>query len=150
MLLFSPKSCPALCDPMDSRLPGSTVHGIPQARTMEWVVIPFPRGSFRSRDWTRLSCTGRRILYHHLEGTRSENFMDFQVFANKELLIIQLRKESRISFRKVTLQWLNIFYIWWWNAKTSKIPKSLKCVFIFLFQCLQLCFKGTESPDVLG
>jgi hypothetical protein len=128
-----------LCDPMDSRLPGSTVRGIPQARTMEWVVIPFSRGSFRSRDWTCLSCTGRRILYHHIEGTRSENWkMDLQVFASKELLIIQLKNESRISFRKVTLQWLNIFSIWWWNVKTSKIPKSLKCVFIFLFQCLQL------------
>ena len=70
---------------MDYRLPGSSVCGIPQARTLEWAVIPFSRGSFRSRDWTRLSCTGRKILYHHIEDTKSENFMDFQVFASKEL-----------------------------------------------------------------
>ena len=35
----------ALCDPMDCRLPGSSAHGIVQARILEWVDIPFSRGS---------------------------------------------------------------------------------------------------------
>ena len=35
------QSCPTLCDPMDCRLPGSSVPGILQARILEWVVIPF-------------------------------------------------------------------------------------------------------------
>ena len=35
----------ALCNPMDCSLPGSSVHGILQARTLEWVAIPFSRGS---------------------------------------------------------------------------------------------------------
>ena len=35
------QSCPTLCDPMDCNLPGSSVHGILQARTLEWVAIPF-------------------------------------------------------------------------------------------------------------
>ena len=39
------KSCPTLCDPMDCRLPGSSVHGISQARILEWVAISFSRGS---------------------------------------------------------------------------------------------------------
>ena len=34
--------CPTLCDPMDCSLPGSSVHGIIQARMLEWVAIPFP------------------------------------------------------------------------------------------------------------
>jgi len=42
--------CLTLCDPMDSSLPGSTVHGIFQARTMEWVAISFFRGSSQPRD----------------------------------------------------------------------------------------------------
>ena len=42
--------CPTLCDPIDCSLPGSSVHGIPQARILEWVAIPFSRGSFQSRD----------------------------------------------------------------------------------------------------
>ena len=37
--------CPALCNPMDCNLPGSTVHGILQARLLEWVAVPSSRGS---------------------------------------------------------------------------------------------------------
>ena len=39
------QSCPTLCKPMDCNLPGSSVHGILQARILEWVAIPFSRGS---------------------------------------------------------------------------------------------------------
>ena len=39
------QSCPTLCDPMDYSPPGSSVHGIFQARTLEWVTISFSRGS---------------------------------------------------------------------------------------------------------
>ena len=47
--------------------PGSSVHGIFQARILEWVAIPFSRGSSQLRDRTYVSCvscTGRQILYH--------------------------------------------------------------------------------------
>ena len=37
------QSCPILCDPMDCSLPSSSVHGILQARILEWVTIPFSR-----------------------------------------------------------------------------------------------------------
>ena len=40
------QSCPTLCDPVDCSLPGSSVHGISQAGILEWVAIPFSRGSF--------------------------------------------------------------------------------------------------------
>ena len=43
------QSCPILCDPIDCSLPGSSVHGILQARILEWVPIPFSRGSSRHR-----------------------------------------------------------------------------------------------------
>ena len=39
------QSCPTLCDPVDSSQPGSSVHGIFQARILEWVAISFSRGS---------------------------------------------------------------------------------------------------------
>ena len=54
--------CPTLCDPMDCSLPGSSVHGIFQARIMEWVAISFSRGSSQPRDRTQVSC--RQTLYH--------------------------------------------------------------------------------------
>ena len=44
--------CPTLCDPMDCSLPGSSVHGILQARILEWVATPSSRESFWPRDWT--------------------------------------------------------------------------------------------------
>ena len=51
-----------LCDPMDCSLPGSSLHGILQARVLEWVAISFSRGSSRPRDQTRVSCIpGRRF-----------------------------------------------------------------------------------------
>ena len=58
------QSCPALCIPMNCSPPGSSVHGILQARMLEWVAISSSRGSSWPRDWTRISCTGRRILSH--------------------------------------------------------------------------------------
>ena len=39
------QSCQTLCNPMDYSPPGSSVHGIPQARILEWVAIPFSRES---------------------------------------------------------------------------------------------------------
>ena len=44
------QSCPTVCDPMDCSLPGSSVHGILQARILEWVAIPFSRGSSQARS----------------------------------------------------------------------------------------------------
>ena len=49
------QSCPTLCDPMDCSLPGSSLHGILQARVLEWVAIAFSRGSSWPRDWTQVS-----------------------------------------------------------------------------------------------
>ena len=47
---------------MDCSLPGSSVHGIFQARVLEWVAISFSRRSSQPRDWTRVSCiVGRRF-----------------------------------------------------------------------------------------
>ena len=48
--------CLALCDPTDCSLPSSSVHGILQARILEWAAMPFFRGSFPSRDQTQVSC----------------------------------------------------------------------------------------------
>ena len=59
--------CLALCCPVDSSPPGSSVHGILKARILEWVDMPSSKGSSRPRDLTRVSyvfCIGRQILYH--------------------------------------------------------------------------------------
>ena len=50
------QSCPTLCDSMDCSPPGSSIHGIYQARILEWVDISFSRGSSWPRDRTWVSC----------------------------------------------------------------------------------------------
>ena len=56
MKVLIAQSCLTLCDPVDYSLPSSSVHGILQAWILEWVAIPFSRGSFQPRDQTRVSC----------------------------------------------------------------------------------------------
>ena len=62
------QSCPTLWDPMVCSPPGSSVHGILQARILEWVAISSSRAiqspRIQSMDQTCISCTGQRILYH--------------------------------------------------------------------------------------
>ena len=48
------QSCPTLCDPIDGSPPGSSVHGILQARTLEWVAMPSSKGSSQPRDQTHI------------------------------------------------------------------------------------------------
>ena len=61
------QSCLSLCNPMDCSPLGSSVHGIFQARILEWGAISYSRRSSWPRDWTCVSCVsciGRWILYH--------------------------------------------------------------------------------------
>ena len=61
------QSCLTVCDPMDCSPRGSSVHGILQARILEWVAMPSSRGSSQPRDRTCVSydsCIGRRVLNH--------------------------------------------------------------------------------------
>ena len=56
------QSCLTLCDPMDRSLSGSSVHGIFQARVLEWIAISFSRRSSHPRNRTQVSCiAGRRF-----------------------------------------------------------------------------------------
>ena len=54
--------CPILCDPKDCSPPGSSGHGILQARILEWIATPFSGGSSRPRDWTRVSCIASKFF----------------------------------------------------------------------------------------
>ena len=58
------QSSRTLCDPMDCSPPGSSVHGLLQARILDWVAIPSSSGSSQPRDRTRLSWVDRRVLGH--------------------------------------------------------------------------------------
>ena len=55
------QSCPTLCDPIDCSSPGSSVHGILQARILGWVAMSSSRGSSRPRDGTCVSYVSRQV-----------------------------------------------------------------------------------------
>ena len=55
--------CPILWDPKDCSPPSSSVHGILQARILEWLAIPFSRESSWPRDWTWVFCIAGRFFF---------------------------------------------------------------------------------------
>ena len=69
-----PKSCLTLCNPMGYSLSGSSVHGISQARILEWVAISFSRGSSGLRTSTHISHICRQVLYHWY--TREDQWLE--------------------------------------------------------------------------
>ena len=126
---------------MDHSPPGSSVHGISQARTLEWIAISFSRQSSWPRGWTHISCIGRRpgsvgrwTLYHW--ATRKANSKHHAAAAAKSLQscptlcdpvdggppgspvpgILQAR----------TLEWVAISFSNAWKGKVK--VKSLSCV----------------------
>ena len=85
------KLCPTLCNPMKCSLPSSCVHGILHARILEWVAIPFSRGSSQHRDQTLIS---------HLAGRF------FTIWATTEVQLIRYSVSKRLlkTFLLIT-QW---------------------------------------------
>ena len=69
-LVLVAQLCLTLCNPMDCSLPGSSVHGIFQARILEWAVMPSSRGSSWLRDRTQVCITGR---FFTVWATREDN-----------------------------------------------------------------------------
>ena len=87
------QSCPTLCDPMDCSSPGSSVHGILQARILEWVAVPSSRGSSPPRVWTRISyvsCIGRRVLLPRVSPGKPR--LHIQFLRQLEMQIWSLRR----------------------------------------------------------
>ena len=82
-------SCVRLCDLVDCSLPGSSVHGILQARILEWDAISYSRGSSWLRDGTcipHVSCIGGQILYQQCH-LRSEGEAQFHSFACRQTAV---------------------------------------------------------------
>ena len=79
--VFVAQSCSTLCDPMDCSWPASSVHGILQARILEWVDIPFSRGSSQPRDQTQVSCIAGGFLTVLREAQEGLSFSSTQAFS---------------------------------------------------------------------
>ena len=87
------QSCPTLCDPVDRNLPGSSVHGILQARILEWVAIPFSRGSSQPRDWTQVFCIAGRFFTPEIPGKpREKEYPVYLLFFKSYVILLLLNK----------------------------------------------------------
>ena len=98
-----------LCDPMDCSLQGSSVHGVFQARVLDWVAISFSRGSSQLRDRTWVSHIARR---------------HFTVWATREALKTCGNKEATLTSSSSTLAQDLSQKIWEWSP-VIRVLKSL-------------------------
>ena len=86
MKVLVAQSCPTLCNPTDCSPPGSSVHGLFQARILEWVAISFSRGSSQPRNRTPVSKFSRLLIYVTMK-TKHTN-----ILKNKYSDIFSMRK----------------------------------------------------------
>ena len=137
------QSCTTLCDPMDCSLPGSSVHGIFQARILEWVAISFSRRSSQPRDQTQVS---------HIVGRR------FTVWATRDSGIAPQIKAQTLEKngwalttadwyykpKRVNIPWKILFSIvpyFYWNG----LWYSFKCLSCFIYN-----FQGVFRTFLCG
>ena len=92
--------CSTLCDPMDHSPPGSSILVILQAMILEWVVIPFSRGSSRFRDWTQVSCIADSLPSLHHWTTWIENFKTIYIPLPSNSTFGNCSLESNTSYSK--------------------------------------------------
>ena len=119
------QSCPTLSDPMDCSLPGSSFHGIFQARVLEWVATAFSRGSSRPRDWTHISCIGRWVLYHWATREASVQINSFQIIINLDFFI-HIKRLGHGSYGQHPR--LNVFYSLYLDPIVMAYPPWLRAV----------------------
>ena len=90
------QSCLTLCDPVDCSLPDYSVHGILQARILEWVDMPFSRGSSWLRKRTMVSCIEGRLFTVWATGAISE-IIQCLFFCNEHTLKFCLLPENNFA-----------------------------------------------------
>ena len=160
------QSCPTLCNPVDCSLPGSSVHGIFQARVLELVAISFSRRASQPRDWTWVSrIVGRRFT---IWATREENVKECSNYHT--ITFISHASKVMLKILHASLQQ----YMYWeiphvqagfrkgssysldhWKSKT--VPEKHLLLLYWLCQSLSQCgsqqtgkfFKGWEYQTTL-
>ena len=107
--MLVPQLCLTLCKPMDCGPQGSSVHGILQARVLEWIAIPFSRGSFQPRYETWVSCIAGRFFTIWATEKIQYTYMHIYIYAQA---LLQKKSFSDVcSFIKSKLE------IFWWRQK---------------------------------
>ena len=106
-----------LCDSLDCSLPVYSVYRILQARRLEWVAIPYSRGSSWPRDRTHIfyvSCIGRCILYHWAtrEACLTYTAYFLPIYAPRHIMWIDEARETASDFLESYLLFFNRVTYW--------------------------------------
>ena len=119
--------------PMDCSLPGSSVHGIFQARILKWVAIPFSRESSQTGDWIHIS---------YVSCIRGGFFIISATWEALTLFIVHWKQSLRIFSNMTYIQWTQLCFSYntKWTKYTEFFPShgqlnSLKPSFLRIFAC---------------
>ena len=139
MSVFVTHLCPSLCDHMDCSSPGSSVHGILQARILEWGAIPFSRGPSWPRDQTQVSCIASRFFT--VSATREtclfillRLIFCYAIFINHKLnhapslqVSVKFSSWNKNSLEKMWIR-SNIYdkVLWFWSCSSSRWVNNAK------------------------
>ena len=117
------------CDSMDYSQPAFSVHGICQARILEWVAISSIRGSSQRGEWTCISCIGRQILYRLATGEAKKamathsSTLAWKIPWTEEPGRLQSMGSPRVRHDWVTS--LSLFTFMHWRRKWQPTPVFL-------------------------
>ena len=96
LTVIDAQPCPTLCDPKDWGPPSSSVHGILQARILEWVAVPFSRRFSQPRDQTQVSLmAGIFFIVWVTREALSWQYTDLNAWRAKQLSPLKIPKEKR-------------------------------------------------------
>ena len=129
---------------MDCNLPGSSVHGISQARILEWVAISVLKRSSWPRDWTHVSCIGRRILYHWTtRWVQGWYYSSLSVWQNSPVKpsgpgVFFLGRDSRALIN-------TSFFLCGQRGRKS----LAQLLYLLIFQCVYFCWNVVDSQCLL-
>ena len=117
------QSCLTRYNSMDCSPPGSSVHGLFQARILVWVAISYFRRSFLPRDPTHIFHIGRWILYHWAAAAAAKSFQSCPTLCDP---IDNSQPGSPIPgiLQARTLEWVAISFsnAWKWKVKVKSCP----------------------------
>ena len=132
------QSCPTLCNPMVCSLQRSSIHGIFQARTLEWVAIYFSKGSSQPRDRTRVSgIVGRRFTIWGTTEIHLRNLLKYRLlcFTWKEVWGRDRKLTLQVTFQETLLLLVHGLYFGnrWLIRLFLFLLLMTKTVLIYLF-----------------
>ena len=131
---FIVKPYPTLCDSLDSSPPGCSVHGISQARILDWVAISSSKESSQTGDLTHVSCICRCILYNCTANTVIVpkfclflfcNFLSYSIISHRPASNHKSNEEFTV-FMAVQQVMVCLYY---WHFDGLSYPLSLSCCY---------------------